>query len=384
MHRVIELAHRLWGSAASLACAAVVFIGLTVPVHGAEPGPQRTAGTPSSCSAWLFWQRFSRDSIQAEGRVIDHSSVRKHSTSEGQSYSMFFALITGDREQFDRLWRWTLQNLVVTDAVSQLPAWQWDQRDDGSWGVVDGNSASDANLWCVYSLVEAAHLWGEVCYLQDAIILLRQITAEEAVELPGFGLMRLPARTGFIFEPGRWRLNPSYMPLPVLRRLAQVAPEGPWGAIATNTVRRVEQSAPLGFAADWVVYQEAVPKAGQFLNDKQIGDLGSYDAIQTHLWAGLMPPGDPLSAPLLARFGGMARVLGTQPYPPEKVQIRSPGLSGTAPVGFSAAMLPYLRTLGATSLLKVQRDRVKKGLLDAGKDSTATYYDNVLALFGTG
>jgi endoglucanase len=392
MHQVNDLVSRFWQglerlrSAVSVACAGALAIGLALPVYGAnkEAEAKRTAGATASCSAWPLWQRFSRDFIQADGRVIDHSSARRHSTSEGQSYSMFFALIAGDRAQFDRLWRWSLQNLVVNDAASQLPAWQWGQRDDGSWGVVDGNSASDANLWFVYSLAEAARLWGEARYLQDAKLLLQRIAAEEVAELPGFGLMLLPARTGFTSEPGRWRLNPSYMPLPVLRRLAQVAPEGPWQAIATNTMRMMDQSTPLGFAADWLVYQAAIPRPGQFLSDKETGDLGSYDAIRVYLWAGMVPPGDALRTPLLAQLGGMAWALGTQLYPPEKVRVSSASLSGVAPVGFSAAMLPYLSALGATSVLQVQRDRVKRELLDAGKDSTATYYDHVLGLFGTG
>lgn len=392
MHRVNDLANGFWRGSArlrsvvSILCAGALAIGLASPVHGAnkEAESKRTASAPSSCSAWPLWQRFSRDFIQADGRVIDHASARKHSTSEGQSYAMFFALVAGDREQFDRLWRWSVHNLNADDLAGQLPAWQWGQRDNGSWGVVDKNSASDANLWFVYALVEAERLWGEARYLQDAKLLLERIAAEEVAQLPGFGPMLLPARAGFTSEPGRWRLNPSYMPLPVLRRLAQVAPTGPWQAIAVNTMRMMDQSAPLGFAADWVVYQAAMPKPGQFLSDKETGDLGSYDAIRTYLWAGMVPPGDALRAPMLAQLGGMARALGTQPYPPEKVQVRSASLSGAAPVGFSAAMLPYLRALGKTSLLKVQRDRVKTDLLDVDKNNTATYYDHVLGLFGTG
>jgi endoglucanase len=392
MHRVNDLASRFWRgserlhSVVLIACAVALTVGLTSPAYRAnqEAVAKRATGATARCSAWPLWQRFSRDFIQADGRVIDRTSARKHSTSEGQAYSMFFALIAGDREQFDRLWRWSLQNLVVSGAASQLPAWQWGQRDDGSWGVVDGNSASDANLWLVYSLVEAARLWGESRYLQDAKRLLVQIAAEEVAELPGFGLMLLPARAGFTSEPGRWRLNPSYMPLPVLRRLAQVAPEGPWQAIAVNTVRMMDQSTPLGFAADWVVYQAAMPRSGQFLSDMETGDLGSYDAIRTYLWAGMVPPGDALRTPLLAQLGGMARALRTQPYPPEKVQVRSAILTGTAPVGFSAAMLPYLRALNQTALLQSQRDRVKTALLDDSKSNTATYYDHVLGLFGTG
>ena len=64
---------------------------------------------------------------------------------KGSPIRHFFALIEGDREQFDRLWRWSLQSLVVSGAASQLPAWQQDQRDNGSWGMVNVNSASDAN-----------------------------------------------------------------------------------------------------------------------------------------------------------------------------------------------------------------------------------------------
>jgi hypothetical protein len=143
MCRVNKLDRRFWrGSqpfrfAASLACTGALAIGLTVPAQGAnqEIKAKRTAGATSTCSAWPLWHRFSRDFIQADGRVIDHSSALKHSTSEGQSYSMFFALIVGDREQFDRLWRWSLQNLVVSGAASQLPRWQQGQRDNGSWGV---------------------------------------------------------------------------------------------------------------------------------------------------------------------------------------------------------------------------------------------------------
>jgi endoglucanase len=132
MYRVKKLDRKFWrGSqplrfAASLACTGALAIGLTVPAQGANQQikAKRTAGATSTCSAWPFWQRFSRDFIQADGRVIYHSSAPKHSTSEGQSYSMFFALIVGDREQFNRLWRWSLQNLVISGAASQLPTWQ--------------------------------------------------------------------------------------------------------------------------------------------------------------------------------------------------------------------------------------------------------------------
>lgn len=371
--------------ASLFACAAALTGSLAAPAHAADvKKPTSVTDSTSACKAWPLWQRFTERFIQADGRVIDHSTARQHSTSEGQSYAMFFALVAGDQEQFDLLWRWSINNLSAQDISKQLPAWQWGQRDDGSWGVVDNNSASDADLWFAYSLAEAGRLWGQGRYTKDAKTLLDRIAAEEVTELPGFGPMLLPARTGFTLAPDKWRLNPSYLPMPLLRRLNQIAPEGPWQAIATNTMRMLDQSTPLGFAADWLVYQSAVSGPGRFVSDAQTADLGSYDAIRTYLWAGMTSPADPLRAPLLAHLGGIVRVLGNQPLPPEKVQIRNASLSGTGPVGFSAALLPYLSALNKPGLLEVQRDRVKRDLIDPGGESTATYYDYVLGLFGTG
>lgn len=359
---------------------------LVAPAHAADEAKKPRTGTASApaCKAWPLWQRFNQRFVQADGRVIDHSTPRLHSTSEGQSYAMFFALVAGDRDKFDLLWRWTINNLSAQDVAGQLPAWQWGQRDDGSWGVVDSNSASDADLWFAYSLAEAGRLWGDDRYSKDAKILLDRIAAEEVVDLPGFGPMLLPGRTGFHLAPDKWRLNPSYLPMPVLRRLAQLAPEGPWQAIATNTMRMLDQSTPLGFAADWLVYQSSASGPGRFVNDAQTADLGSYDAIRTYLWAGMTASKDPLRTPLLAHLGGIVRVLSNQPLPPEKVQIRNASLSGSGPVGFSAALLPYLSALDKTALLQAQRDRVKHELLENAGEAKATYYDFVLGLFGSG
>ncbi|EDM7351556.1 endo-1,4-D-glucanase, partial [Salmonella enterica subsp. enterica serovar Oslo] len=41
---------------------------------------------------WPEWDQFKKDYISQEGRVIDPSDARKITTSEGQSYAMFFAL----------------------------------------------------------------------------------------------------------------------------------------------------------------------------------------------------------------------------------------------------------------------------------------------------
>lgn len=77
---------------------------------------------------WPAYRIFVERVVQADGRVIDRSTDAQQTTSEGQSYGMFFALVANDRATFDRLFNWTRSNLSANqfDANNvRLPAWQW-------------------------------------------------------------------------------------------------------------------------------------------------------------------------------------------------------------------------------------------------------------------
>ena len=72
-------------------------------------------------SDWPLWQSFTQHFIQPDGRVLDASTPQLHSSSEGQSYGMFFALVANDRVAFDKLWAWAKNNLAGSDIGSNLP-----------------------------------------------------------------------------------------------------------------------------------------------------------------------------------------------------------------------------------------------------------------------
>jgi len=74
--------------------------------------------TAAICVAanWPLWNDFKQHFIKPDGRVIDASTPQLHSSSEGQSYGMFFALIANDQPTFDLLWRWSVNNLSGGDA----------------------------------------------------------------------------------------------------------------------------------------------------------------------------------------------------------------------------------------------------------------------------
>ncbi|WP_313303447.1 cellulose synthase complex periplasmic endoglucanase BcsZ [Diaphorobacter sp.] len=369
-----------------LQCLAIAGLSLGLMHAPAAEAAQAAADTCRAAAAWPLWEQFAARHMQRDGRVVDYSSPQQHSTSEGQSYSMLFALIARDRERFHKLWNWSIANLSGGKPGEHMPAWQWGRKEDGTWGVIDPNSASDANLWFAYALLEAARVWNEPRYDAQARTLLAQVAMQEVVDIPGLGPTLLPALKGFVLkEKSTWRLNPSYLPVPLARALEQADPGGPWTAVLASQMRMISETTPMGFAADWVAYD--IPQGatkGAFVSDPVKGDIGSYDAIRTYLWAGMTPRTDKLYSTLKARLDGMENALRTSLVPPEKVQTTLGAPEGIGPVGFSAALLPYLKARYAKASLKTQQDRVTSQLLNSKAGAQPPYYDQVLGLFGTG
>ncbi|RAI70628.1 cellulase [Pseudomonas fluorescens] len=377
--RGVSLRQGLRGNARRL--SAVLALALLAPAIAAA----------NSCEspAWPLWQTYATRFVQDDGRVLESSLKSNHSTSEGQSYGMLFALIGNDQPRFDKLWRWTSANLAGANIATRLPGWLWGQGTDGQWRVQDANSAADADLWIAYALLEAARLWHRPDYRQDALNLMATIEAQLVVNLPGLGPMVLPGPQGFVQPDALWRLNPSYLPLPLLRRLAKEAPSGPWQAIARNTATMIAQSSRHGFVADWVGYQGTSAQSGVFVSDPINGDTGSYDAIRVYLWLGMSDTSEPLAALLLKRLDGMARSTVATGSPPETVQVLHGSVQGQSPFGFRAALIPYLQARGQPKLADQQRSGVELALREAlarpDADAGAPrYYDLMLSLFALG
>ncbi|WP_246201786.1 cellulose synthase complex periplasmic endoglucanase BcsZ [Budvicia diplopodorum] len=318
---------------------------------------------------WPEWQSFKQHYISREGRVIDPSDGKEITTSEGQSYGLFFALVANDRDKFNQLLEWTENNLAAGDMSARLPGWQWGKRSDNSWGVLDTNSASDADLWIAYTLLEAGRIWHSRGYQLKGTLLLQRIARDEVVDIPGLGHMLLPGKTGFT-EPDGWRLNPSYQPPQLLSRLSQV--QSVWADVAKSNHKLLLQVSPAGLAPDWVIWHQ--DKGWQA--DAKNGAKGDYDAIRVYLWIGMMADGAPEKAELIAHYQPMMALTERAGLPPERVDSQTGASTGNGPVGFSAALLPFLT---GSPALAIQRERVVTNL--PGSDA---YYNSVLTLFGLG
>lgn len=325
-------------------------------------------GQAQAACSWPAWEQFKQDYVSAEGRVIDPSDARKITTSEGQSYALFFALAANDRQAFASLLSWTQNNLAQGSLREHLPAWLWGKKSDDEWTVLDSNSASDSDVWIAWTLLEAGRLWKNDDYSATGKALLAKIAEGETVKVPGLGLMLLPGRVGFA-EETRWRFNPSYLPPQVAQYFSQFG--APWTTLRDTNLKLLLDTAPKGFSPDWVSYDK---KQGWLLKEASV--VGSYDAIRVYLWVGMLHDADPQKARLLKRFNAMAAQTVKQGVPPEKVAIATGAVTGDGPVGFSASLIPFLQNRDAQA---VQRQRVADHF-----PSADAYYNYVLTLFGQG
>lgn len=330
----------------------------------------------SNAQDWPLWKSYTARFMDNQVRVIDHDAGDR-TTSEGQAYGMFFALVANDRARFDGLLRWTASNLAGGDLSAQLPAWLWGQRGDKSWGVCDSNPAADADLWMAYTLLAAGKAWNEPRYTGLGSALAKQIAAQEVAQIPGFGAMVLPGPKGFQ-HGNSYHLNASYVPLQVLAGLAHELQNGPWQQVQAKVPALVEDSTPHGFATDWVEIREG----GSFAPSA----IGSYDAIRVYLWAGMLDPETPQRGAVLKTLAGMEQYLHTNATPPEKVKQDGSIEGPNGPVGFSAALIPFLSATRDNNLENQQDSRLQSELdSKTGLYGTpAKYYDQNLALVALG
>ncbi|WP_318385474.1 cellulose synthase complex periplasmic endoglucanase BcsZ [Enterobacter sp.] len=326
------------------------------------------ANSFAACT-WPAWTQFKKDYVSTGGRVIDPGDARSITSSEGQSYALFFALAANDRAGFAQILNWTQNNLAEGDLSAHLPAWLWGKKNEDAWTVLDTNSASDADVWIAWSLLEAGRLWKEPGYTTTGRALLKRIVAEEVVNVPGLGSMLLPGKVGFA-EEETWRFNPSYLPPQLAHYFTRFG--APWSTLRETNFRLLMETAPKGFSPDWVRYQK--DKGWQLQPEKTL--ISGYDAIRVYLWAGMMHDSDPQKARLLTRFKPMAAITTKNGVPPENVDVATGKADGTGATGFSAAMLPFLQNRDAQAVL---RQRVA----DNPPGSNA-YYSSMLTLFGQG
>jgi endoglucanase len=350
-----------------------------------------SCGLQCGCRAeapWPLWETYAQKFMDNQGRVIDHTG-NDRTTTEGEAYAMFFALVAGDRVRFDKLVQWTEDNLAQGDLTARLPAWSWGKADDGGWHVLDSNPAADADLWMAYSLCEAGRLWKSPRYEKMGELMASRVAQQEVVLVPGLGTMLLPGAQGFHPDAQTWFVNPSYLPPELLAYFAKRNPVSPWQQVIDNLPAVLHTDG--GFVMDWVSAGPAGIRASvspsKLINGPSNDTpFGSYDAIRAYLWVGMADPKTPGVKKAMAQMHGMVVYLQSHPFPPLQVDATGKVIASDAPVGFSAAVIPYLQAQDMKTEERTQSDR----LIALRDDKTGlfghemAYYDQNLVLFSMG
>ena len=289
----------------------------------------------------LTWRGYLDQMVQGDGRVIDRKAGHI-TTSEGQAYALLRAVWVNDRPSFDRLLRWTRDNLQGNDPTA-LPAWKWAQREDGSWGVVDPNSATDADLWMAYALVLAAETWGERAYRDQARALLQHIWDAETRQL---GDRR-------VVLPGPWAqgqdpvsVNPSYWLPFAYRAFASVDPAHDWLGLVDSTYQLLlELRGERGLTPDWAWLDATTgrPVAPPDPSDTR-SQISGYEAFRLTwtLAAEARWYADPRALAELSHQSWTADRLDSEGVLPGVIPLSGGTLGGDPYLGRYGALLPAL------------------------------------------
>ena len=355
-------------------------LAMLFAVEGCAMLPTTGDSAPNPAPWYQFWTSYQAKFIDPQGRVIDWDDGGI-TTSEGQSYALFFALVANNPNLFRKILTWTQDNLAQGNLAAHLPAWRWGERPNKTWGVLDTHSAADADLWIAYTLIQAGRLWNRNSYTAIGTLLAKRVAQQEVVTLPGTGPMLIPGNAGFHIAPNTYVFNPSYLPLPVVEGLAHALPHGPWRSMAAHLPDFIKAVSPHGFAPDWVAYS---PQQGYHIAPQ--GPNGSYNAIRVYLWAGMSNPDTPGAQRILDSVSGMANYLQSHLLPPVSENWQTGTTTGTGPAGFSAALIPYLmqknrNTEAHNQWLRLNADYDRA---DGLYGKTPHYYDQNLTLFALG
>jgi endo-1,4-beta-D-glucanase Y len=215
------------------------------------PGPvaaQPSASGPSVQAA--DWDAYKQKFLESTGRIIDDANGNI-SHSEGQGYGLLLAVLAGSRPDFDLIWSFTRDELLLRN--DGLAAWKWDPSTAPH--VTDPNNATDGDLLIAYSLALAAQEWQAPELAATAAHMADTIARTGVVENQD-RLIILPAGTGFTAEdrPDGPVVNPSYWIYETFPVLAALSPNPVWNGLREDGLAVLKQasSGPRNLPPDWV------------------------------------------------------------------------------------------------------------------------------------
>lgn len=242
------------------------------------------ASTPNRELLVESWDSYRRRFIQRDGRVIDYEASDR-STSEGQAYAMLRAVLIDDSATFALTLNWgenNLQRLKNGKPIDNLWAWKWGRDEDGNWGPIDKNFASDADIDAITALIFASRRWNRPEYLELAKTKLEDLWKYSTVVGQNKPYL-LPGPKAAFVKDSSIILNPSYFAPYAFRLFAQIDPERDWLSLVDTSYEVLEDSTQMStvnLPSDWVILDAETGKYQSLPADSPIKSVYSFDAYR--------------------------------------------------------------------------------------------------------
>jgi endo-1,4-beta-D-glucanase Y len=224
-----------------------------------------------------LWTNYKKNFISEQGRVIDRFN-KDITHTESLGYGMFFAVSYGDYKTFVLIREWLHQNIEMNK--NDLYGWKWGKRENGSWGMLDLNNATDGDMWIAYSLILAYEKWSEEHFLNEAKILIEAIKKHTIIKAGGKNLL-LPSQFGFV-KDDHLKLNPSYTIPFIFDKFAIYNHDKIWKSLIFDSIDMFKNSAigNLKIHPDWIKLDLVTLQYDYFGNESIFG----FDSIRTPLF----------------------------------------------------------------------------------------------------
>jgi endo-1,4-beta-D-glucanase Y len=246
--------------------------GSNAPIEGGGSGTEKNPGMGSGFfpatllpshakTAYTTWKtKYLKPCNDGKFRVAYNAS---ETVSEGIGYGMLLTVAHGDRPEFDGLWAYFKQH-----SSGGVMAW----KVSGCDSVVDGNSASDADLDAAMALIQASCKWGG-SYLAEAQTLIAAVKSKETIE-GGENFLK-PASSGLDSCQNVSYASPAYY-----RAFAKKKPDQAafWNKLASDSYLQLARTDndSTGLVPNW-----SNMSGGAGCGGKPDGDRYGYDAART-------------------------------------------------------------------------------------------------------
>ena len=219
-----------------------------------------------------YWLSFLKEHFKEDGYIYDNYNNYIH--SEGQGFSMLSAVYFDDKDNFDKLWNWTKNNLKIRN--DNLFSWKYKDNK-----VVDNNNATDADIFIAWALLKAYEKWGDKKYN----FYYKLISEDIYNNLIYNNGILLPGVEGFI-NNNIITLNLSYYVFPAIKDFSELDPK--WEEVIITGENLVTLTyKKWGMIPDWINFN--VNTGDILLPDNNMPIQAGHDAIRVPLylkWAG--------------------------------------------------------------------------------------------------